>query len=169
VNSSGASFVGYRVKEELAQIGTTTAVGRTSAVTGQAVIEGSSLRSVKIEADLTKLASDRSQRDGQLRTQALETNAFPKATFELASPVTLPAGLAAGEALSLTLAGNLTLHGVTKAISIPVQAKLESGKIAAVGSITIQFADYGISQPRAASVLSVEDHGDMELQIILER
>jgi hypothetical protein len=38
-----------------------------------------------------------------------------------------------------------------------------------VGSIDIKFSDYSISKPNGASVLSIEDHGTMELQLILKK
>ena len=73
------SFVGYRVQEVLAQIGSTTAVGRTPDVTGTLTIDGTTLTAVEIEADLTTLESDSGMRDGQLRRQGLETSQFPRA------------------------------------------------------------------------------------------
>lgn len=65
------SFVGYRVQEELANVGAATAVGRTPDVTGSLVLEGSTVTSVEIEADLTTLQSDNDMRDGQLARQGL--------------------------------------------------------------------------------------------------
>jgi hypothetical protein len=38
-----------------------------------------------------------------------------------------------------------------------------------VGSLEIVFADYAIEQPRGAAVVPIEDHGIMELQLILSR
>ena len=156
------NFLGYRVNEELARIGFQTAVGRTSAVTGSVVIDGSTVTSATIEADLTKLKSDSNMRDGQLRNQAIETSRFPRATFVLGEKVTLPASLAEGQPFDTTLKGKLTLHGVTKDVEIPVKGQLQSSLLVVVGSTTIQFADYQVSKPNGASVLSIEDHGIME-------
>ena len=163
------TFLGYRVNEQLARIGVNTAVGRTSKIAGQVVIDGNTLKSATIEADLTQLKSDNNLRDGQLRTQAIETNKFPKATFVLSDPITLPDSLAAGDAFNTTLKGKLTLHGVTKDVEIPAQAQLKSGLLVVVGSIDIQFSDYSISKPNGAAVLSIDDHGSMELQLFLKK
>jgi hypothetical protein len=38
-----------------------------------------------------------------------------------------------------------------------------------VGSLEIQFADYNIEGPESGLVLSVEDHGIIELQLVFER
>jgi len=169
VDTTLASFVGYRVKEELASIGAFTAVGRTSVVSGSATIANNTVTAATITGDLTQLKSDSSLRDGQLRSQALETGRFPEATFTLTSPLTLPAGLESGTAVSTTLKGTLLLHGVTKEVEVPVEAQLKDGVLAVVGSIDIDFADYSISAPRSAAVLSVEDKGVMELQIFFKK
>ncbi len=168
-DSSQQTFLGYRVNEELARIGFQTAVGRTPGVTGSVVIDGNAVTSATIEADMTKLASDSRQRDGQLRNQAIEYSKFPKATFVLADKVTLPATLADGQPFETTLKGKLTLHGVTKDVSIPVKGQLQSGFLVVVGSTNIVFADYQISKPNGANVLSIEDHGIMELQLFLKK
>jgi polyisoprenoid-binding protein YceI len=168
-DTSQNGFVGYRVVEQLVRIGANTAVGRTSGVTGQVVIAGNTVQSATITADMTKLQSDNNQRDGQLRNQAIQTSRFPTSQFVLSNPVTIPDGLPQGQSVEVTLVGTLTLHGVTKAVSIPAQAKLSNGLLVVVGSIDIKFSDYQISQPNGASVLSIEDHGTMELQLFLKR
>lgn len=162
----GPSFVGYRVQEELARIGATTAVGRTTAVSGTLAFDGDSITEVTIEADLSKLASDESFRDQALRRQALETGTYPTASFTLTSPIELDGVPAEGETITATAQGNLTLHGVTKAIAIPLEGQLVNGQAVIVGSLEIEFADYDVDPPSAASVVSVEDHGTLELQLV---
>jgi polyisoprenoid-binding protein YceI len=166
-DSSQANFLGYRVVEELVRIGANTAVGRTSAVTGKVVVDGNSVTSATITADLTQLKSDNNMRDGQLRNQAIQTSRFPTATFELSQPVALDASLAAGQQINTTLNGKLTLHGVTRDVAIPVQAQLTNGLLVVVGSTDIKFSDYNVSKPNGQSVLSIEDHGVMEFQLFL--
>jgi polyisoprenoid-binding protein YceI len=167
--TSGETFVGYRVQEELARVGANTAVGRTSAVSGQVVIEDTTVSSVTIEADLTGLKSDNGMRDNQLRRQAIETSRFPKATFQLAEPIDLPESFAAGETFSGALEGKLTLHGVTRDVSIPVEARLQGGHLVVVGSLDVRFSDYSIAKPSGASVLSIEDKGTMEFQLVFQQ
>jgi len=159
------SFVGYRVNENLAQVGSTTAVGRTPKVSGSLTFAGNTVSTVKLEADLTALESDKSMRDGQLHGQALQTDQFPTATFELTQPIQLPAAPTDGQTISVTAQGNLTLHGVTKAVSIPLDAKVSGSTVTVVGSLKIQFADYSITPPQSMMVVSVDDFGVMELQL----
>jgi polyisoprenoid-binding protein YceI len=159
------SFVGYRVDEELASVGAATAVGRTPDVTGSLTLDGRAITAVEISADLTTLQSDESRRDGQLRQQALETNSFPTATFSLTQPIELDAVPTDGEVIQATATGDLTIHGVTKSVEIPLEARLSGDVVTVTGSIDILFADYSISRPTSFAVLSIADHGTMEFQL----
>jgi polyisoprenoid-binding protein YceI len=163
------SFVGYRVDETLAGVGATTAVGRTSDIEGSLEFDGSVITTVEITADLTTLASDKSMRDGQLRTQAIETNSFPTATFVLTSPIEIGDIPADGETVTQTVTGELTLHGVTREVELEVEGVLTNGQLVVVGSTVIQFADYNIAQPVSMSVVSIEDHGTMEFQLVFAK
>ena len=164
-----SSFVGYRVQEELASIGGTTAVGRTPAVTGSLELEGQMVTTVVVEADLTQLTSDDSRRDGQMRTQALETNTFPTATFTLTEPIDLGAIPAEGEPVRVDAAGDLDVHGVTRSVTIPLEAQLVGDVIVVTGSIRVEFADHDIDPPSSFAVLSVEDHAEVEMQLFFTR
>jgi hypothetical protein len=64
-----SSFVGYRVQEELAGIGSTTAVGRTQSLEGSLVFDGETITDVEVAADLSTLTSDKSMRDGARRSR----------------------------------------------------------------------------------------------------
>ena len=167
--SGPATFVGYRVREELANIGATEAVGRTSDVTGSLSIEGTTVTKAEFTADLTTLQSDNGNRDRQLSRQALETGTYPQATFTLTAPIDLGPEPAEGQVVEVTATGDLTLHGMTKSVQIPLQARREGDTIAVAGSLPIAFADFGIEKPQAMMVLSVEDRGTLELLIHLTR
>ena len=159
------SFVGYRVQEELASIGAQEAVGRTPDVTGSLAIAGTTITAVEATADLTTLQSDDDRRDGQLRRQGIETGTFPTATFRLTAPIELGTLPAEGETVSVTATGELTLHGETRPVEVPLQARVSGGVISVTGSIPIAFADYGIERPRSMLVLSIADEGTMEFQL----
>jgi polyisoprenoid-binding protein YceI len=164
-----SSFVGYRVDETLAGNEANIAVGRTPDVSGTLVLDGASITSVEVTANLVALQSDDERRDGQLRRQALETEAFPQATFRLTSPIELGAEPVDGATIAATATGELTLHGVTRTVQIPIEARLSGDVVTVAGSIDIVFADYNIAQPMSFLVLSIEDHGTMELQLYFRR
>jgi polyisoprenoid-binding protein YceI len=164
-----SSYAGFRVQEQLVGIGAKTAVGRTPKVTGSLTLEGTTVPKASFEVDMTTLTTDDSRRDNAIRTQAIETERFPKATFMLTQPIELGSIPADGEQIKVDATGDLTLHGVTKTVTIPLEAQRKGDVIVVIGSLEIPFADYSISQPRAASVLSVEDKGTFEVQLFLTR
>ena len=159
---------GYRVRERLANLDAESdAVGRTTDVTGSIVlaVDGgtTTLSEGSIEVNTTTIRSDKNQRDNRLRTQGLETDSYPSATFTLTEPVEIPAAALAGTATDVTLVGDLNLHGVTKPVEIPAQAKLADGTVQVLGSITFPLSDYSIVAPNVGGfVLSVADEGALE-------
>jgi len=159
------SFVGYRVTEELVGIGTSTAVGRTPDVTGSLTLAGSTITDATFEAELTTLQSDSGMRDGQLGRQGLETDTYPTATFVIAEPIELEAVPADGATIETTAVGDLTLHGVTKRVEIPLEARLANGVVTVVGSLPVAFGDYGMTAPESMRVLSIDENGTMEFQL----
>ena len=165
-----ATFLGFRIDEELATIGAKTVVGRTPGVTGTLTIDGTMITAVEIEADMTGLITDDPSRNGAIRNQAIETSAFPTASFTLTEPIELGAIPPAGESIDVQATGDLTIHGVTRTETIPLTAELSGGFITVFGQLeNILLADYDIDQPRAAVVLSVEDNAIMELQLFFSR
>ena len=163
------SFAGFRVNEVLAGgIGDFTAVGRTPDVSGSIELTGTVLVAVTVEVTMATLKTDNGSRDGQVR-RALNTNEFPLATFTVAEPIELTADMAEGEAFSGSAHGDLTIKGVTNPAVFNLQAQLVGDTIVAVGSSEVIFADYGVRAPTAPVVVSVEDHGIMEFQLIFTR
>lgn len=163
-------FVGYRVQELFG--GETikrTAVGRTLAVTGTLTVAGNQVTVVDVTADMSQLKSDSGTRDGAIRNSGLETQSFPSATFRLTAPIALPAGLTAGQPVDVTATGDLTLHGVTRSVQVPLQASWDGGSSISVATptgIKINMADYDI-QPPSNAVVTVDDNGEVELQLVL--
>jgi polyisoprenoid-binding protein YceI len=163
------TYVGYRVVEELASIGTNTVVGRTPGVSGRLEIAGTQMVMVDILADFTRLESDSSARDSSLRNQSLETDTFPEATFVSSEPIDLGEVPANGETITVDAVGELTLRGVTNPITVPLEATLVGNTIVVVGRASVAFADFDIATPTAALVVSVDDVGELEFQLFFTR
>jgi len=161
-----SSFVGYRVQEELAGIGANAAVGRTPNVDGSLTVDGKKITDAEFTADLSTLVSDEDRRDNAIRDQAIETARFPTATFTLTEPIALDSIPAdGGGKITADATGDLTLHGVTREVTIPLEAQRTGDVIAVTGQLDIRFADYDIAQPQSFAVLSIEDHGILEVQL----
>jgi polyisoprenoid-binding protein YceI len=163
-------FVGYRVTEKLfANISDTEATGRTDHVTATMTIDGTTVKDVTVTADLRDLQSDNSFRDGRIRSEGLESDEFPEAKFVLSEPITLSAVPAAGETVKTEATGELTLHGVTKSMKISLEGRWDGKQVQVVGTMPIAFSDYGITAPTAPAVASVDDHGEMEMQLFFDK
>jgi polyisoprenoid-binding protein YceI len=166
------SVVGYRVREQLGGVSALTdAVGRTSAVTGTATLEASGdgliVTAASFEADLTQLESDDGRRDNRIRSIGLESNTFPTAMFVLSEAIDVPADALTGATVDVTLTGDLTIHGVTKRVSITGQAQLNGDRVEIVGTLTFPFSDFGMTPPDVAGFVQVEDDATLEVLISL--
>ena len=163
-----SAFAGFRVDEVLTSIGSTTAIGRTPDVSGSVTIADGVLTATTIEVDLTTIRSDQSRRYPAIQ-RSLETGSFPTATFTLTGSETLPDDAATGATVTTSVAGDLTIHGVTLPVTLDLEASLASGVIVAVGSIDVTFTDFGVDMPTAPTVVSVEEAGQIEFQLFFSR
>jgi polyisoprenoid-binding protein YceI len=166
--SATGTFAGFRIQEELAGIGAATAVGRTGDVTGSMTIDGTTVTDATFTVELTTITTNERRRDDRVQ-QALATDQFPTGTFTLTEPIELGDGAANGDPVTVTAGGDLTLHGVTKPIQLAIEAQLVNGTVVIVGSTDIVFADYDVAVPASQIVLSVEDHGILEMQLLLTK
>ena len=69
----------------------------------------------------------------------------------------------------LEVIGDLTLAGVTKSVTITLQGRWDCTQVQVVGSLPIAFSDYNITAPTAPAVASVDDNGEMELQLFFKK
>ena len=113
LSERGESFVGYRIGEVLANVGTATAVGRTGEITATLEFDGEVITAVEIVADLRTLKSDQGFRDGALKDRGIESNTYPFATFVLTEAIPIDIIPVGENAVSVSVAGTLELHGVT--------------------------------------------------------
>ena len=149
------------------------AVGRTSAITGTLTITQAAgsytLTAADFTVDVSTLTSDQSRRDQRIHSQGLESSRYPTATFKLTSPITLPAEAGSGQTIHVTATGALTIHGVTKTVTIPIDARLTGSKIELVGSITFPFSQFGMTPPSIGGFVTVQNNATMEFQLMLSR
>ena len=130
------------------------------------MIDGTGITELSVEVDMTTLRSDDDRRDGQLDERGLETSAFPTATFVLSEPIELDQEPAEGEVIEIDAIGDLTLHGVTRSVTVPIQAKRTGDVIEAVATVDVALADYDIDPPTGFLVLSIAETGTVELHLL---
>jgi len=127
-------------------------------------IDGTVVTAVEVVADLAALTTDDSRRDGKVRG-ALGVSEHPTASFRLTQPIELGSDAEAGVGVGVDAVGELTVRGITRPVVFPLQAQLVEGTVVVVGSLRIEFADFGVTVPTAPIVLSADDFGDVELQV----
>jgi polyisoprenoid-binding protein YceI len=159
--AAAGSVAGYRVKELfVGQTSKHEAVARTSTVSGSLTVSGGStgyqVSDVTITVGLAGLQSkdqvagrDVSQRDGVVSRQ-LDVQQFPTATLTVVS-ASVPAGVSTGP-VDVTAAGKLTIHGVTKDVTVTAKAQVVGDKVEIAGNIAINMTDYGVSPPQVPFV-----------------
>lgn len=168
------SEAGYRVREKLALLpAPSDAVGRSRMVTGGFLVSGNNgghtISNLEVDVDMTALTSDSPRRDDTLRHRGLETDRYPRAYFRTPGPIELPASLPTGRSSNFMVEGSLTIHGVTRQVSIPVEARLNDQTLEVVGSLIMHMADFGIEPPNVANIVSVEPTGTLEFSLLLEK
>ena len=162
------SLAGYRVKEVL--LGQNNiAVGRTSHVKGDLMINGSTVTAAAFTVAMATIHSDQSQRDVQFDGRIMDVTTYPTGTFTLTRPINLAPLPATGVIKTYTATGKLTLHGHTRKITFGLKAERTAGKIEVSGSIPVTFADYGIGNPSFGSFVTTEHHGILEFLMDFSR
>lgn len=164
---ASGSVVGYRV-EEILFGQNNTAVGRTNDIEGEIRVDGTSVTAGKVTVDMTTVRSDQDRRDNQFHGRIMETSRFPTATFEFTDPVDVGSVPENGVQVDETVAGELTLHGVTNTVQVDVEGRRSGSQIQVRGAIPIVFADYGIEDPSFGPA-ETEDNGLLEFALVFER
>ena len=167
---TSASKATVSVREQLVGVSlpsdavlTATGAAGTFTVNG----DGSFSSDSKITFDVTTLASDQRDRDNFVKMDTLQTRQFPTATFVPTKATGLALPLASGAELKLTLAGKLTIHGVTKDVTFDVVAKRTGGQLTATATAnpTLKFEDFGMRAPSVPfRVVSVVD----EIRLVVD-
>jgi polyisoprenoid-binding protein YceI len=161
----------YRVREQLARIDfPSDAVGKTSKVGGQIVVDtkGAIVRDQsKFTVDATSLVSDSERRDGYIQRNTLATAQYTSFVFVPTEVRNLRFPLPASADLKFQMVGELTIRDQTRPVTWDVTAKVAQGVLTGQAMTRFTFADFALTKPRVASVLSVEDDIRLELDFRL--
>jgi polyisoprenoid-binding protein YceI len=114
-------------------------------------VEQSSLRLVIHSASLNDAddvsEKDRNEINRAMHQEVLESDSFPEIVYECSS---LSAGKTGEGQYGLTLNGELTLHGVTRAQPVSARVWLNGDKLRAAGDFSVRQSDYEIRPVSAA-------------------
>jgi len=157
-----ATTAGYRVKERVFGVGADTATGRTHDVTGTVTVVGTRVTAARFIVDMATLKSNKSLRDSVLKTEAIETNKYPTAGFTLTKPFALST-VTPGKIYTVETRGVLQLHGVSRRVSVTLRYEETKTGFELLVDMPILMADYSIKAPSVAGIVSVANHGSLEL------
>jgi len=96
--------------------------------------------------------------------RVLDVQQYPTIRFQSDR---VAAGDQAGDALDLRVAGQLTLHGVTRPVTLPVEVRVTSDGLTAAGTVRIRQSDFGIRPVTAgAGTVRVRDEVEIVFRIV---
>lgn len=163
----------YRVREQLAGVSfPNDAVGATSAISGELVVDDNGRvqsGASRITVELAGLTSDRDRRDNFIRTRTLETEQHPTAALVPIEFRGLTWPLPASGTVTFELVGNLTVKGVTRSTTWNVTLTVAGDTLSGTAATSFSFADFALTKPRVAVVLSVDDTIRLEYDLRLIR
>ncbi|HEX8283933.1 MAG TPA: YceI family protein [Pyrinomonadaceae bacterium] len=105
--------------------------------------------------------------DGELRDIVLEPDKYPEITFRSTDVTVEPAG---GDLFRLKLGGDLTLRGVTRRVSIPVEVTLRGDTLRARGEFGVSRSDFKVPATSAFhGTVRVRDRLKVSFDILARR
>jgi len=130
--------------------------------------ERSSLRITIEAASLAEVGKDFSEDDRKaidkdVREKALEVSKHPQIVFR--STRVIPKSTGETE-YQLEIRGNLTLHGVTRPVTVPTRVMIQEGVLTARGKFTVRHTDYQIERLSAA-VGTVKAANEIQVSFML--
>lgn len=143
------------------------AVGTTSEVEGTFSVnaEGKPTGEVtNITVNLPSLTSDDDRRDGKIRSDWLQSDSFPLATFTSTGVEGIPESYTEGEEVTFKLLGTMTIRDITKPVTFDVVGKLTGDTVTGSAKANIKMTDFGFSPPDIAGFVTVEDDVEVAIQ-----
>jgi polyisoprenoid-binding protein YceI len=74
-----------------------------------------------------------------------------------------------GSGIEVTVQGTLTLHGVSRDVTLPIHLDIEGDLLSAQGTLPLRQTDFGIKPISKAGVVKVEDEVHVELRLVARR
>ena len=98
--------------------------------------------------------------------RVLDASRFPTVTFR--SKTVTGKSMAQG-AYDLEISGDLSLHGVTRSVALPLRVELSGDTLTASGRLVLRQSEYGISPVTVAGVVKVKDELTIDYVIVATR
>ena len=135
------------------------AVGRTQGIAGDVLVDfgqPSNSQIGEIVIDVSQFRSDESRRDNFIRRTGLESSRYPYASFVTRALAGLPAQVAVGDQVTISISGDLTIKATTKPVTWNVALTVEDGRLVGSASTELMMSDFGVG-PIQLPMLATED------------
>lgn len=162
-----ATSVGFTFNELLPGDARETS-GSTPNATGEIVIEGGTMTEAEVTVDMTNIVTDREVRDENVRRKILETDTYPEAMFTLKEPADVSGLPDDGTIGTVTLTGDLTIHGETNEITREFNALRTGDAVIVHADIPINRLDYGVETPDFVAA-KIDEEGEINLRLRLTK
>lgn len=164
-------------KEDFVGPGAHTAQIDSQAVTGEFTLSASGLDTTKpasFTVDVTQFKSSDtppvgapvSRRDGVVQ-RTLDATNFPKATFTVTKVTDFPQQIpASGDGAAFKMTGMLEVKGIKKEVTMDARIIRSGNTVSALATVTIQFADFGMTPPSVGGFVSVGQDVTIDIQLV---
>jgi predicted lipoprotein with Yx(FWY)xxD motif/polyisoprenoid-binding protein YceI len=165
----GESVVRFELDEDL-RGNRITVVGTTDQVAGELAVDLNDLSTTQIGAlqiNARTLATDNDFRNRAIKNEILDTDEYEFITFTPTAVNGLPDSAGLGEAVTFTIAGELTIRDVSNEATFDVEATAVSAdEISGTASTVVQRADYDLIIPSVPNVANVEEEVELTIDFI---
>lgn len=148
-----------------------TAVGVTSGINGKVYLDLTNPLATlvsPIEVDISQFTSDSQRRDSKIRSDFLESAAFPIATFVPTQIEGLPETYNEGEQLTLQVSGDLTVKEVTQPVTFEASVVAQDGKLSGEATAAILMSDFGVGPISIFGILETEDEVRLTINFVAQ-
>ena len=153
-----------------------TARDQVSSWTGEAPVQALEIHfkdtdiseiELTVQVDPAEFRSGNGVRDGQARREVFEVDRFPAIVFEgdavAGDRLTLPFG---GER-QLQVSGELSLHGITRPLTVEVMLQRQGDLVTVQGGFEVLLSDFEMSRPRFLALVT-DDAVQVEFDLVIE-
>jgi len=149
------SRVGFDAKSTLHDFSGVTSKISGSFTSNLAKPSGTTKGSITVEAGT--LDTGLESRNSAMHDDHLQVGKFPNIVFELLD-VRSPKADGKAMTVSGTAVGKMTIHGVTRDLSMPIRAKVDaSRRLFVEGETKLKLSDYEIPRPTKLGLISMQD------------
>jgi polyisoprenoid-binding protein YceI len=108
------------------------------------VIDRTVVKTATFTVEMATVKSDQGERNAQFDGRIMDVARYPTATFVLTSPISFGSVPAVGKIVTVAAIGDLTMHGVTRKLTLAISTERTTTTIDVLADATIVFADWDI-------------------------